>query len=133
MTPKLPSHTQQVGHTYFKYPATSRCPAEFHLTSLEVVSKPQIAFESKAQADEKAQHTFKYVSILKRSATQLSDARWGFETTSNIYSPCLRFLEQFQIISKIPHPRDRSGQRVWVFAEGRRFNREDDNKFQNIP
>ena len=48
----------------------------------EVVSKGQIAFESKAQADEKAQHTFKYVSILKRSATQLSDARWGFETTS---------------------------------------------------
>jgi hypothetical protein len=39
-------------------------------------------FESKAQADEKAQHTFKYVSILKRSATQLSDIRWGFETTS---------------------------------------------------
>jgi hypothetical protein len=51
--------------------------------ALEVVSKPQIAFESKAQADEKAQHTFKYVSILKRSATQLSDARWGFETTYN--------------------------------------------------
>jgi hypothetical protein len=49
---------------------------------LEVVSKRQIAFESKAQADEKAQHTFKYVSILKRSATQLSGARWGFETTS---------------------------------------------------
>jgi hypothetical protein len=49
---------------------------------LEVVSEPQIAFESKAQADEKAQHTFKYVSILKRSATQLSDARCGFEITS---------------------------------------------------
>jgi hypothetical protein len=45
-------------------------------------SKPQIAFESKAQADEKAQHTFKYVSILKRLATQLSDARWDFETAS---------------------------------------------------
>jgi hypothetical protein len=56
-------------------------------------------FESKAQADEKAQHTLKYVSILKRlvmhlsvielaqiplrGATQLSDTRWGFETTSN--------------------------------------------------
>jgi hypothetical protein len=26
---------------------------------LEVVSKPQIAFESKAQADEKAQHTLR--------------------------------------------------------------------------
>jgi hypothetical protein len=48
----------------------------------EVVSKRQIAFESKAQADEKAQHTCEYVSILKRSATQLSDARWGFDTTS---------------------------------------------------
>jgi hypothetical protein len=51
---------------------------------LEVVSKPQIAFESKAQADEKAQHTEEYMSILKRSATQLSDARWGFETTSKL-------------------------------------------------
>jgi hypothetical protein len=49
----------------------------------EVVSKRQIAFESKAQADEKAQHTFEYVSILKRSATQLSDDSWGFENTSN--------------------------------------------------
>ena len=49
---------------------------------LEVISKCQIAFESKAQADEKAQHTLKYVSILKRSATQLSDARWGFRNTS---------------------------------------------------
>jgi hypothetical protein len=30
---------------------------------------------NKAQADEKAQHTFKYVSILKSAATQLSGAR----------------------------------------------------------
>jgi hypothetical protein len=50
-----------------------------------MVSNRQIAFESKAQADEKAQHTFKYVSILKRSATQLSDAKWGFETISNSF------------------------------------------------
>jgi hypothetical protein len=50
--------------------------------TLEVFSKRQIGFESKAQADEKAQHTLEYVSILKRPATQLSDARWGFETTS---------------------------------------------------
>jgi len=49
---------------------------------LEVASKRRVAFEIKAQADEKAQHTWEYVSILKRSATQLSDARWGFETTS---------------------------------------------------
>jgi hypothetical protein len=47
--------------------------------------KPQIIFESKAQADEKAQHTYEYVSILKRLATQLSDIRWGFK-------PLLRFF-----------------------------------------
>jgi hypothetical protein len=40
-------------------------------------------FESKAEADEKAQHTFEYVSILKRFATRLSDIRWGFEATSS--------------------------------------------------
>jgi len=45
-----------------------------------VVSKPRIRPESKAQPDEKAQHTRKYVSILKRAATQLSSLRWGFET-----------------------------------------------------
>ena len=56
---------------------------DFIIKKPEVVSKFQIMFESKAQADEKAQHTLKYVSILKRSATQLTDIRWGFETTSN--------------------------------------------------
>jgi hypothetical protein len=68
----------------YSYTLTSagRFP-ENHLFAVEVISKPQIAFESKAQADEQAQHTFKYVSILRRSATQLSDAGWGFETTSN--------------------------------------------------
>jgi hypothetical protein len=50
--------------------------------SIEVVLKPQIAFESKTQADENAQHKYEYVSTLKRSATQLSDARWVFKTTS---------------------------------------------------
>ena len=49
----------------------------------EVVSKPQIVFEGKAQSESKAQHTRKYVSILSRFATQPSDTRWGFETTSN--------------------------------------------------
>ena len=39
--------------------------------------------ESKAQPDEKAQHTREYVSILKRAATQLSGLRWGFETASS--------------------------------------------------
>jgi len=48
--------------------------------------KRQIAFERKAQADEKAQHTWEYVSILKRLATQLSDVRWGFEITSGLSS-----------------------------------------------
>jgi hypothetical protein len=48
----------------------------------EAVSKPQIRFEGKAQADEKAQHTWEYVSILRRSATQPSGLRWGFETAS---------------------------------------------------
>jgi len=46
-------------------------------------------FESKAQTDEKAQHTWEYVSILKRPATQLSDIIWGFENTSK-QSPLLK-------------------------------------------
>ena len=50
---------------------------------LEVVSKFQIMFESKAQADEKAQSRGG-MSHIKRTATQLSDIRWSFETTSNL-------------------------------------------------
>ena len=53
-------------------------------STLEVVSKPRIRSESKAQPDEKAQHTREYVSIFKRAATQLSGLRWGFETASNV-------------------------------------------------
>jgi len=49
---------------------------------LEVVSKPQIASKGKARVDEKAQHTRKYVSILKKLATPYLGVRWGFETTS---------------------------------------------------
>jgi hypothetical protein len=49
-----------------------------------VVSKPQIRSESKAQPDEKAQHTREYVRILKRAATQVSGLRWGFETVSTL-------------------------------------------------
>ncbi len=49
---------------------------------LEAISKPRIRSESKAQADEKAQHTREYVSILKRLATQLSGLRRGFEMAS---------------------------------------------------
>jgi hypothetical protein len=54
-----------------------------HREYSEVVSKPYIRFKSKAQTDEKAQHTRWYVSILKRFATQLLGLRWGFETTSS--------------------------------------------------
>jgi hypothetical protein len=36
---------------------------------IEAVSKPQIAFEGKAKADEKAEHTREYVSILQRVST----------------------------------------------------------------
>jgi hypothetical protein len=49
----------------------------------EVVLKPQIRFKSKAQADEKAQYTRKYMSILRRLATQPLGLRWGFKTTSS--------------------------------------------------
>ena len=52
---------------------------------IEAVSKPQIAFEGKAKADEKAQHTREYVSILKRLSTQPSNVRWGFEMASNLF------------------------------------------------
>jgi hypothetical protein len=40
---------------------------------LEVVSKPKIRSKGKARVDEKAQHTWEYVSILKRLATQHSE------------------------------------------------------------
>ena len=49
---------------------------------LVTVSKPLIAFKSKAQADEKAEHIRLYVSILKKPATRLLEVRRGFETTS---------------------------------------------------
>jgi len=49
-----------------------------------VVSKRQIAFESKASRELKTERTRQYVSISIRGTTQLSDARWGFETTSGL-------------------------------------------------
>jgi len=52
------------------------------LFSQEMVLKPQVRLKSKAQADEKAQHTRQYVSILKRLVTQLLGLRWGFKTIS---------------------------------------------------
>jgi hypothetical protein len=79
-------------------------------------------FDSKAQADEKAQHTSKYVSILKGSvmllnviksariplsgATQLSDIRRGFEVTSNKHSA-----------NAVQKGSPLSGQRTVVFAD----------------
>jgi hypothetical protein len=49
---------------------------------LEVVSKPQVVFEDKASIWFKSGAYTQYVSILNRIATQPSDTRWGFETTS---------------------------------------------------
>jgi len=37
---------------------------------LQAISKIQIVFKDKARVDEKAQHTWEYVSILKRLATR---------------------------------------------------------------
>ena len=56
---------------------------EFIPDPLEAISKSQIGFEGKARADDKAQHTREYVSILKRPSTQPSGARWGFVMASN--------------------------------------------------
>jgi len=53
----------------------------------EVVSKPQIVFEDKASIRFKSGAYTQYVSILNRIATQPSDTRWDFETTSGIYLP----------------------------------------------
>ena len=78
---------------------------------LEVDSKLQIGFKSKAQTDEKARHTRRYVSVLKRPATSsavsfatkllgllstlnnkdrckvplIRAGRWGFESMSSMY------------------------------------------------
>jgi hypothetical protein len=54
-----------------------------------------MAFEGKAKADEKAQHTREYVSILKRLSTQSSSVRWGFEMASTMATAdCSTSLEQ---------------------------------------
>jgi hypothetical protein len=49
----------------------------------EVVSKSQIRFKGKAQADRESAAYIGYVSIYRRLATQPLGLRWGFETTSN--------------------------------------------------
>ena len=51
---------------------------------LEVVSKPQIVFEGKASIRFESGAYTEYVSILNWIATQPSDTRWGFETTSSL-------------------------------------------------
>jgi hypothetical protein len=51
---------------------------------LEVVSKPQIMFESKASHELKTERARQYVSISISGTTLLSDIRWGFENTSSI-------------------------------------------------
>jgi len=43
----------------------------------------QITFKDKARADEKAEHTSEYVSILKRLATPYWGVKCIFEMTSN--------------------------------------------------
>jgi len=58
------------------------------LDEIEVVSNPLIASKVKARAAEIAQHTWEYVSILRKSATQRLGVRWGFET---VYSQ-LRYM-----------------------------------------
>jgi hypothetical protein len=45
---------------------------------IEVVSKPQIAFESKAQADEKAQHTLKVCEHFKEVCNAAIGRYMGF-------------------------------------------------------
>jgi hypothetical protein len=46
-----------------------RTDEHLKIKQLKAISKMQIAFKDKARADEKAQHTWEYVSILKRLAT----------------------------------------------------------------
>jgi hypothetical protein len=52
---------------------------------LEVVSKPQIRFKGKAQADRESAVRLRRMSIYRRPATQPLGLRWGFETTSNAW------------------------------------------------
>jgi len=65
---------------------------------LEVVSKSQIRPEGKAQADEKAQHTREYVSIMRRFATPPHGLRWGFETTSELHKQLRPHVSSWKIL-----------------------------------
>jgi hypothetical protein len=66
----------------FKHPPI-KTMMSVQFTSVEVVSKPQIRFKGKAQADRESAAYVQYVSIYQRPATQPLGFRWGFETTSN--------------------------------------------------
>jgi hypothetical protein len=48
----------------------------------EVAAKPWITLKIEARTDEKGEHTFEYVSILRRSATKIFGVRRGFADTS---------------------------------------------------
>jgi hypothetical protein len=51
---------------------------------LQAISKTQITFKDKARVDEKAEHTWEVVSILKRLATPELGVRCIFERTCRI-------------------------------------------------
>ena len=61
--------------------------------SLEVVSKPQIRFRGKAQADRESAAYVEYVSIYRRPATQPLGLRWGLEITSIKEAACMLKLK----------------------------------------
>ena len=71
----------------FKSKASRRCgrttqPCILLKSLRELISKIRIGFDGKASADEKAQHTREYVSILNRQITPPSDVRRFFEMSS---------------------------------------------------
>ena len=74
---------------------------------LEAISKTQIVYDGKAKADEKAQHTREYVSILKRCSTQPSGTRWCFEMASILTDRGRRIVKQGGLLA--PHSGCSSG------------------------
>jgi len=62
-----------------------------------VVSKPQIRFKGKAQADRESAAYMGYVSIYRRPATQPLSLRWDFETTSKFGTAALIHFRVYQI------------------------------------
>jgi len=68
---ELKQRTKNFAHRCVKLAlALPRTQLGNHISGqLQAISKKQITFKDKARADEKAQHTREYVSILKRLAT----------------------------------------------------------------